>query len=259
MTRVYFLIYATACLVVTVFKLIQNQKMQSYFSTIHTLANSIFLYSPHLIVFLLIFFVLKKSRKILFFIFVLLVFYTFYPYIVFGKINHSMHTFLYGSLGLLFIDPKYVLNDRHNFFKIRILQSALLSTYFSAGISKVIGVLGGGGSFDDFFRSPLQHIAYSYAEGNGPLHFLYSNLTSSWLQNMLCVGFIFIVAFELFAIVVLFKSALIKYYGVAIILFHLCCGMALGIWFFEAIIASLFFLVITEHFLKPAITEQRPS
>lgn len=259
MTRVYFLIYAVACLIVTAFKVMQNQKLQFYFSTVHNLANSIFLYSPYLIFLLLVFFVLKKGRKILLFIFVLLVFYTFYPFIVFGKTNHSMHTFLYGTLGLLFIDPNYLLHDRRNLYKIRILQSALLSTYFSAGISKVIGVLRGGGSFDDFFRSPLQHIAYSYAEGNGPMHLLYSNLTSSWLQNMLCVGFIFVVAFELFAIVVLFRSALIKYYGVAIILFHLCCGMALGIWFFEAIIASLFFLVITEYFLKPALTEQRPS
>ncbi len=259
MTRVYFLIYAVACLIVTAFKVIQGQKLQFYFSTVHTLANSIFLYSPYLIFLLLVFFVLKKGRKILFFIFILLVFYTFYPYIIFGKINHSMHTFLYGSFGLLFIDPNYLLNDRRNLYKIRILQSALLSTYFSAGISKVIGVLRGGGSFDDFFRSPLQHIAYSCAEGNGPMHLLYSNLTSLWLQNLLCVGFMFVIAFELFAIVVLFRTKFIKHYGVAIMLFHICCGIALGIWFFEAIIASLFFLVITEHFLNPTINEQRPS
>lgn len=197
------------------------------------------------------------KKIILFFTVALLSLYTTIPFIVSGKTNHTMHAFIYGSICLLFLNLKWPLNEKSNKLILRSAQALILSTYFSAGVAKVLAFAKTQNPWNELFAAPTEHLAYAIGEGNGP-HFLLNNFIQHPLAPLfLAAGFFLTILFELSAIIPLFKTTLIKYYGLAIIFFHVICSMALGIWFVEAILASAFFFIFTENFIN-RLSEQQP-
>lgn len=259
MTQLYFSVYflTTLCLVLFNLRFLLND-FTSFNKDLNVYVLNIFYLMPYVLIILcLLGLIGKRLKPILFATVAFLCFVVFVPFVFSGKVNHSMHAYLYGSFCLLFFDFKNQFSFSKNNLVLLIAQSLILSTYFNAGINKVINFIKADSSFVDFINSPLQHIAYSFAEGNDPHPVFLGFMNQPIVPSLIAIGFALIIFFELFAVVVVFKNELMKVYGLAIIAFHLVCSIALGIWFSQAILASAFFLVFTEIFIEK-INEQQP-
>lgn len=258
MKKIYFTVYYFLTLAITLFNMRTYFKLPFSGGFTSALLHGLFLLTPYLVVVLTTLGLFGYHKKIILFLTVfLLSLYTTIPHIAFGKINHTMHAFIYGSICLLFLNAKKPLNEKSNKTVLRVAQALILSTYFSAGLAKAFAFAQAQNPWRELIGAPTEHLAYAIGEGNGPHFLLYELIQNPLAPLFLAFGFFLIILFELSAIVPIFKTSLMKHYGLAVITFHVLCSIALGIWFIEAILASAFFFIFTEN-LESQLNEQRP-
>ncbi len=258
MTRLYLSIYYLLTLSITISSLRLFSKVSILSGDMSSALRWLFFCAPYVVVFICVLGIAGYHRRSALALAVgLMFFYTFFAYFVLGKTNNNLHTFLYASLGVIFLQPRESFFGPKNQRVLSSIQSLILSTYFSAGLVKLIYILKFDRSSSEIMQAPIQHIAYAIGEGNGPAPLLYGFLSSPYAIGLTAFGFLIVVLFELFSVVVLFYTKFIRAFGVAIIAFHLMCALALGIWFVEAILASAFFLILPEV-LKLVSNEQQP-
>jgi hypothetical protein len=181
-----------------------------------------------------------------------LIFYSLFvylPYFQDGKIDHSQSTLLYASISLIFFNLSAPLNANKNLIVLRCIQFALLSCYFNAGLWKMRLAMDQS-LLEVIMKDPLNHIAYSITEGSRASYLVKKYLLDSSFQNLIRIGFLGAVLFQITSFLPLLKSNLIKYYGGLAILFHLLTGFGLGIYFSSTALVAALYLVAAEKFLK---------
>jgi hypothetical protein len=234
----YFLIFAS------ILELAPNF-ISIYYSNTFEVGN-IFIFLP-IILSILILYILKNPHKILsILVFILYAGYIYLPFRISGKINHAHSTLIYASIFLAFIDLDQSLKSTKNIFILRLMQFAILNTYFSAGLWKLRALIESNFSAS-FFNAPLSYIAHSYIEGNHISIFILNLLLNSNFQLFIKIGFIFVIIFQLSTLLPVLKPSLIRYYGFLSLVFHLSTGITLGIYFFWMAFVSFIFLTLAEQ------------
>lgn len=168
-----------------------------------------------------------------------------------GVIGHHSHGWPLAAVELVFISGSGRAFTSRDLTIVRSAQALLLAPYFLSGLWRLLSLI----SIDGFQAKlnaitefPTEALAFAVAEGNGPLPGF-----APWIEahpGILLAGFIFFWAFEIFAFVPVLAPRWTRVWGWCAFVFHLSVTLLLSIYFTPMMLSSLFFLVLTEEYLK---------
>lgn len=161
------------------------------------------------------------------------------------KITHSHHSWLLAAIFICLLDTRNNLSSPKNIFYVRLMQSLLLCPYFLSGLWKIRGPL----LSQDLFLNAAEQMTSAIAEGNQIHPWFVENLLVT-NQNLLELGFLFVVGFQLSVIVPILRQRNFLIYGGLAIIFHLTTGLIMGIWFLPTIAAILLLVIGPDFFLE---------
>lgn len=186
----------------------------------------------------------NRAIKIIEFVFSLMFMAAYFSY---GKIDHGMHGMIYSSLFISLLKSQTVEKndiDQKNHLLFKSAIAIFLFPYFLTGLWKarmafesvlhfgLVKSLGGTLAY----QLSLNMIA---SGAQSPVALWFIGLNESW-QVILWLG---IILFELSALVVIFKTHYLFFWGLLLITFHLMVFVAMDILFLESIMLALVFLV----------------
>jgi hypothetical protein len=161
-----------------------------------------------------------------------------------GYRTYSLYAWAFAVIVLIFMNKNVRIQGPQP--GVEIVQAIILAFYFSSGLWKLRSAFSSS-SFWEYFSSIRNLIAYSIAQGDGPM----TNLQDPDLlkSNFLIIGFILVILFQLGAIIPLIFKRWLPIWGLMAILFHFSTGAFMNIWFGEQILADLFFLILLSPFV----------
>ena len=164
------------------------------------------------------------------------------------KISHNFHVWMISSVLVCFFSANQIFKSKANYFLLRLIQAILLSHYFMAGLWKFRALLSSKFHFS-FQEIVSEYIAYGIAEGSLVIHPLLQILLYQY-PKLLSFGFICVLIFQISSLLPVFFNKFFIFYGILACLFHLSSGFTLGVYFSYTMLASLFFLILSESMMK---------
>lgn len=165
-----------------------------------------------------------------------------------GAGSNYLHIWIFASAFLCFLRVDRALGDPRNLLILRLIQCSLLSGYFISGLWKLRN-WNRGPVFQVASNLGLNHIATAMSEGHGPSPVIAGMIHHPWAPAIVGGGFSLAVLFQLSTIIPVLTGRSWLAWGIMANVFHFITGIALGLWYAETTIASLFFLVITEQMI----------
>lgn len=161
----------------------------------------------------------------------------------FGKISHVYHLLLVVLFFFVFLTYKKE-EKSHNILVIASLQFFILVTYSFTGLWKLLA------GFVQFFRGEVSLFSFSALENIIENQFAINNQElpyfTSWILENQLLGHVFLwgaVVIELLSVLVFFKAALHRVWGVLLICLHAGIALVLDVNFYVApMLIGVFFL-----------------
>lgn len=163
-----------------------------------------------------------------------------------GKIDHDLHGFIFMGFFMCFYKTDKPLAEQWNLNVLRLTQSTLLFHYFLAGTWKFRRLITSGSI--DLNELAISPIAVGIAEGSLRNNFLFEVLIEN--TNLLKLGFILVLLFQISCIYPIIKKNYYQYWAIAALLFHISTELSTGIRFNNTRYAILIALILFDEFLK---------